>query len=167
MLNKDITNEGLKIYKRIFCRHLKELGIYNIVKKDCFHQGHISFDLYVAGVCGDADILRDVVRTLWAPVKTATKNFVKSSILLLCVITDCEFKNVIKCNPKGQTYKYDIAIRTAVMTEFNYLFETSDGLFGGMKKEDALKLKEIIDLYGYKFSSYKKEEEFNFILNYG
>jgi hypothetical protein len=73
MLNSDLSPEQVRIYKKIFIRHLKEDYIYNVVKSNCFTKRNLTFYDHVTKSKGSNHLIAGLVDTIWGLINSMPK----------------------------------------------------------------------------------------------
>lgn len=119
--NEELTDENVAIYKRIVTRHLKELGIYSLVKTRAFSEKNITFEYYIRHLHSNSGIVYNAVAVLWSLVdKVGNTPMFASSLFLMLVLSDENFFNMAasQCPDKERLRG---AIRSTVRDEINYL----------------------------------------------
>ncbi len=156
--NNELENENLKLYKKIFCRHLKELGIYGVVLKNYFHKHNYTFDFHVRNKHGSSDVISECVSTLWGPVNESFQcaglgGGIKASLFLIKVITDKDFINVFSKFKYFVLTKFNSEINDSVKRELGYVsgLETAYWI-ENVTNADISMLTDIIYENGFKMS---------------
>ena len=119
--NKELTDENVAIYKRIVTRHLKELGVYSLVKTRVFSEKNMTFEYYIRHLHSNSGIVYNAVAVLWSLVDKAgdTPTFA-ASLFLMLVLSDENFFNMAASQcPDKEGLR--CAIRNTVRDEINYL----------------------------------------------
>lgn len=136
MTNSEITDEGLLIYKKIFFRQLKQIGLYNVIKEENFHNKNTSFSDYIRVDKGTSDVINSAVDVLWNVVEHITHFRLKASLFLILVLTDERFASIFteskNCNFVEKEIDTMIGKEISYMTSVNdsdwKLFELNDAL---------------------------------------
>ena len=150
MLNCNLSNEQVGKFKRIFTRHLKENGIYSVVKSNCFTKRNLTFYRHITCVKGRNHLIVGLVDTIWGLINSVPKieGFqanVKASIVLLGIVTDKDFFNL--CKETGEDeYVIRQFIKQAINREISYLFDSVSDVWENnlVTIEDAKKINEIL-----------------------
>lgn len=145
MINNDIDETGLKIYKKIFVSNLKKIGIYNAVIKGYFHKNNISFGYYITNIKGLENITFGSVSTLLGPVQNITHNDVKASLFLILVLTDRRFYFLFPKYTKIEEIRNEIS--QTIAKEIAYIETLSEGDWKKLDLSDALIMAEAIENY--------------------
>ncbi len=145
MINKDIDETGLKIYKKIFVSNLKKLGIYNAVIKEYFHKNNISFGYYITSIKGLENITFGSVSTLWGPVQNITHNDIKASLFLILVLTDYRFYAIFPAHTNAEEIRTEISKEIA--KEIAYIESINRSDWSKLDLSDALIMAETLENY--------------------
>lgn len=126
MTNGDLSVEQIKEYKKIFIRHLKENGIYNVVRRN-FMQLNISFYQYLVERKFNNNVIAGAVDTLWSIANASIGNYRRGDANVICslfmmgILTDNSFKELLR----KDVYQIDKEISSVIKTELNYLFNSA------------------------------------------
>jgi hypothetical protein len=153
MFNCNLSNEQVGKFKRIFTRHLKENGIYSVVKSNCFTKRNLTFYRHVTCVKGSNHLIAGLVDTIWGLINSIpnTEGFqanVKASIVLLGIAMDEDFFNL--CKETGEDeYVIRQFIKQTITNEISYLFDSVADVWEDnlVTIEDAKKINEILLLH--------------------
>ena len=119
--NEELTDENIVIYKKIVTRHLKELGIYTVVKREFFSKHNFSFDHYIRKNKAFSAIVCNAVGVLWSMVNGVVgRPTFAASVFLMKVLSDEAFFEMVasQCKDKERTRQ---VILSTVRDEINYL----------------------------------------------
>ena len=150
MLNSDLSPEQVRIYKKIFIRHLKEDYIYNVVKSNCFTKRNITFYDHVTKSKGSNHLILGLVDTIWGLINSISQieGFmanVKASIILMEIAMDEDFFDLCKTTGENDEVIKKL-INQAVSNELSYLFDSVSGVWEDnlVSIEDAKKINNIL-----------------------
>lgn len=135
--NKELTDENIIIYKKIVTRHLKELGIYTVVKREFFSKHNFSFDHYIRKNKALSAIICNAVGVLWAMVDSVVgRPTFAASLFLMKVLSDEAFFEMVasQCNDKERARQ---VILITVRDEINYLSNRDTGDWENVSLEYA------------------------------
>lgn len=148
MTNSEITDEGLLIYKKIFFRQLKQIGLYNVIKEGNFHNKNTSFADYIRVNKGTSDVITSAVDVLWNVVENITHFRLKASLFLILVLTDERFINIFTEN-KNYSFldERKKEIDAMVGKEISYISSVADNDWKSFELNDALLLLDFLKKY--------------------
>lgn len=150
---KDIPDDDLDVFSKIYCRHLKELGVYAPVKKYFSEEIHKSIKNYMLSEKCDARIISDLVTIAWHPIYNATKLGVKSSLVIICILLDDKFYNFIRrININAFNFTdYISKVRQSILREFDFLVELDDFNYEDITKNEINMLNDIRNTFINRF----------------
>ena len=150
MFNRDLSEEQVGKFKKIFIRHLKENGIYSVVKSNCFTKRNITFYGHITIVKGSNHLILGLVDTIWGLINSMPQidGFsanVKASIVLMNIAMDEDFLDLCKTTGEREgTIKK--LINQTIVNEILYLFDSIPHVWKDnlVSIEDAKKINEIL-----------------------
>ena len=152
MFNCNLSEEQVGKFKRIFTRHLKENGIYSIVKSSCFTKRNITFYDHITFAKGSNHLIAGLVDTIWGPISSMPHAWysgfaanVKASIILMEIAMDENFFDLCKTTgEREEVIKRQIDF--VVRNELSYLFDSVGNVWKDnlVSIEDAKKINKIL-----------------------
>jgi hypothetical protein len=165
ILNSDLSPEQVRIYKKIFIRHLKEDCIYNVVKSNCFTKRNLTFYDHVTKSKGSNHLIGGLVDTIWGLINSMpqiegfTAN-VKASLILMEIAMDEDFFDLCKTTGENDEVIKKL-ISQIVSNELSFLFDSITGVWEDnlVSIEDAKKINSILLSFdnGSHFTSRRKQ----------
>jgi len=147
MINSEITDEGILIYKKIFLRHLKQLGLYNVIKKKIFHDKNMSFADYIRVNKNTSDVITSAVDVLWNVVEQTTHIRLKASLFLILVLTDERFMNIFTGGKNYNSAEEGKEIENMIGKEISYVSSVPDSDWKLFELNDALLFIDFLKKY--------------------